>query len=1183
MLLGMPAGASAQTFHEAPTIATGDLPQSVVAGDFNRDGKADLAVANGGSDDVSLLMGDGTGGFAPAVNHHALGPVALASEDFNGDGRLDLAVARSFGVSIWLGDGAGGFSSWTDFAVIGYSEFIAAADLNTDGAADLAVGVWDPHASGYAVAVLMGDGAGGFANPVNHPVGEGASSIAAADYDGDQNVDLAVANLHSDTLSLLLGDGMGGFGPFSTVLVGASPASVTVADFNSDTRADLAVANYGSNDVAVLLGNGSGGFLPAADCVAGKGPWAIGAADFNGDSKVDLAVANRYGFALSILMGDGAGGFVKATADYGVGHEPLSVAIADLNEDGALDVAVANRGYLDSNDTAADVSILLGDGAGGFPAAAQAYRVGSGPQALAIGEFNGDDLADLVAANQVSSDLSVLLGTAPGAFGPTTSFSVFGDVRDVAIGDFNNDRKADLAAPNYSAGTVAVLLGDGSGSFGAPMVVTTPIIWPTALAAADFNQDGNRDLLVAYNGCNVCLLLGGGDGGFTPGGVFGTGGCVAHAVLVSDFNGDGKVDAAVANFGSGNVSILLGDGRGGFSPAVAYPAAIGPSSLAAGDFNADGALDLAVANNGPPHRVTILLGDGSGGFGAPVSHPAGERTVSAVVADFNGDGRQDVAAANFDSHEVSILSGDGTGGLLPAVNFSVGFEPSSLVVGDFDVDGKPDIAVVHAHERGDSWILLNTTVFQKADLAVTKDDGTTVAIPGSRLSYTITVANLGPDAVTSLRLTDTVPAELLNPVFIPSAGSYNPGTGSWTGLSLAAGQNVTLALSGTVSPMATGTMVNTATVATAVGVLDPSSANDSATDTDTVAPAANLALTMTDSPDPVPAGGALTYTFTVSNLGPLVATAVTLTDPLPAAVTFVFAPHGCTASGATVTCALGNLDPGSSRVVAIETTANHYTMATNTASASANEVDPVAPNNVASAQTQILIGSEGELTHGTVLWKDLAALPGRVAKEDLYRLGRQPMSSYEVVVDSASGDISGGSGVLLQRVGADLTTVLQDSAPVGVGFGRSLRLENVSPAPIIEEAIRVGSAGCTSDCGADDVYRIRAYETTYAIPRFNNTAGQVTVLVVQNHGDKPVAGNIWFWSTTGTLLASRSLALGPKATMVLDTTTVPGVSGTSGSITVSNDGPYGALGGKAVALDPSTGFSFDTPLAPRTE
>ena len=122
---------------------------------------------------------------------------------------------------------------------------------------------------------------------------------------------------------------------------------------------------------------------------------------------------------------------------------------------------------------------------------------------------------------------------------------------------------------------------------------------------------------------------------------------------------------------------------------------------------------------------------------------------------------------------------------------------------------------------------------------------------------------------------------------------------------------------------------------------------------------------------------------------------------------------------------------------------------------------------------------------------------------------------------------------------------------------------------------------CATPCGSDDVYRIRAFETTYSIPRFNNSGSQVTVLLVQNPAAYTVTGDIWFWSTSGTLLGSRALTLPARQTLVLNTATVLGVAGQGGTITISHDGRYGDLAGKTVALEPSTGFSFDSPMTAR--
>ena len=180
------------------------------------------------------------------------------------------------------------------------------------------------------------------------------------------------------------------------------------------------------------------------------------------------------------------------------------------------------------------------------------------------------------------------------------------------------------------------------------------------------------------------------------------------------------------------------------------------------------------------------------------------------------------------------------------------------------------------------------TLTPQADLAVTKDDGVTSAVPGTANTYTITVTNNGPSTVSSVNLTDTVPAALLNPVFgAPSDGSYDPGTGVWSGLSLATGQSVTITLTGTVDPAATGTLTNTATVSPPQGVTDTNPGNNNDTDSDTLTPQADLAITKTDGVTSVVPGGSTTYTIVVTNHGPSTAVNQAVTDTFPASITSV--------------------------------------------------------------------------------------------------------------------------------------------------------------------------------------------------------------------------------------------------------------------------------------------------------
>ena len=219
-----------------------------------------------------------------------------------------------------------------------------------------------------------------------------------------------------------------------------------------------------------------------------------------------------------------------------------------------------------------------------------------------------------------------------------------------------------------------------------------------------------------------------------------------------------------------------------------------------------------------------------------------------------------------------------------------------------------------------------------------------------------------------------------------------------------------------------------------------------------------------------------------------------------------------------------------------------------------------------------------ELVHGSDQLHDLGAGPGPAADEDWYWMSIKPYSSYEVVVDGVSGDV--GPPIEVDRVMAD-GTLFGSAVPIGVGFSRSMRFHNPNPFVVEDKFIRVKSGGCTTSCTPSDVYRLRFYETTTAVPRFNDAGTQVTVLILQNPTDGPIAGSAYFWNVGGTLLAFHPFTVVAHSTLVLNTATVPGLPGQSGTITVGHDGRYGDLSGKAVALEPATGFSFDSPMGYR--
>jgi FG-GAP-like repeat len=332
-------------------------------------------------------------------------PVSVAVGDFNGDGKLDLAAAGFEGrITILLGTGTGSFDqAGSTHVALDSPNPLAAGDFNGDGKLDLAVGVSTLMPPSRNITILLGAGTGFFSSSNSFAVGVSAESIAlaAGDFNGDGKLDLAVTNGSSSNVSVFLGAGTGSFGAATNFAVGVTPRSVAVGDFNGDGKLDLAVANSGSNNVSILLGTGAGSFEAATNFAVGNTPVSVAVGDFNGDGRHDLAVANSNSGNASILLGNGNGTFGVAT-NFAVGATQRSIAVGDFNGDGKVDLAVTNSGN--------NVSILLGTGAGSFGAATN-FAVGNGAGSLAIGDFNEDGKLDIVTANFGSNDLSLLLNT----------------------------------------------------------------------------------------------------------------------------------------------------------------------------------------------------------------------------------------------------------------------------------------------------------------------------------------------------------------------------------------------------------------------------------------------------------------------------------------------------------------------------------------------------------------------------------------------------------------------------------------------------------------------------------------------------------------------------------------------------------------------------------------------------
>lgn len=699
-------------FAAPPKLPTGFIPTAVAQGDFNGDGKMDLAISNGGDDTIYIYLGNGDGTFAlPEVLYtQGSAPVWLAAAQLRTSGHLDLVAVDgdSSQVEVFFGNGDGTFKPSSIVATLSQTPtFVLTGNFNKDGSTDLAIGlVVDGAASQPQFEVLLGDGTGAFPSMMTPP---------------------PIYN--------------GSTGPLSTDWM-------ALGDLNNDGYLDV-VTTVAFGGAIAYVNQGGTSFNQGPIFNPDDGAVAVGLGDMDGDGCLDAIQAGAYGW-LSIAKGNCDGTFTQNGPTAEVGDVAFAVGAADVNGDGKLDV-VTSSAFSDAEIIAGIgayggyfVSVLQGDGTGNVAPAAL-YRVGPDAFSFGLADLSGTGRPDIVTISATESTSSLLVNDGTGGFGHPAGETIgyVGGVTNAPPSsvvpqtlDVNGDGKPDVVLVEFGKNStlppqITVLLNDGTGQLSAPIrspINVGPNVPYPLFAVGNFRSAKTADLvyLSQYFSNTLGFFPGNGDG------TFGTGTSLStppnpYQIVSGDFNGDGKLDFALFGYSSGSfttteLDVYLGNGNGTFSHLApqTFPATTNafPQQLIAGDFNHDGKLDLMIGyntNNGwvsSGDDLDLALGNGDGTFQTPTILMAHFGPVA--VADLNHDGYLDLVQARDPDGNIMQGALDSAGGpfIAPAVTIYLGgpggtfsksatytapgiqlpsFQP--VLLGDFNGDGAPDIAL----------------------------------------------------------------------------------------------------------------------------------------------------------------------------------------------------------------------------------------------------------------------------------------------------------------------------------------------------------------------------------------------------------------------------------------------------------------------------------------------------------
>jgi hypothetical protein len=836
-------------------FATNSNPYSIANGDLDGDGKPDLAIANYGNNTVSILRNIGNPGvisFASKIDFTtATKPYSIVICDMDGDGKPDLAIANdgSNSVSVLRNLstlGSISFNTKVDFGVGSNPRSLAVGDIDGDGKPDLAVG----NSASNSISVLRNicnSSNLNFASKVDFISGSSPSSVAICDIDQNGKPDIINTNYLGNNLSLLRNIGSNGNLNFATkvdINTGSLPTSVAIGDIDLDGKPDLVTTNGNGNFVSIfpnLSSNGAFNFASRVDFTTGGFPLSVAIGDIDGDGKLDLAITNYGDNSVSLIRNTSGSSGVSfnSKVDFITGAQPGSIVIGDIDGDKKPDLAIANfngsnisvlrnnptyfaptiSSVNPSNGMVGDTINIIGSG---FNTISNNNIVFIGSTKATVYSATYDHLIISVPAGATFAPINVLntytnlIASSNQFFNPifnpnkgsiyASDFSTKVDYgtgvnpQSTAIADMNGDGKSDLAVVNTNNNTVSILRNASN-----PNSVTlagkvdfATGNQPYSVAIGDIDGDGKPDIAVAnFSSNTVSILRNTSNNGilsFASKMDFTTG-TNPTSIAIADLDGDGKLDLAITNYGDNSVSVLRNTGAIGaisFASKLDITTGSNPFSICIGDINTDNKPELVISNYGS-NSISVLRNTGTSGFvsfATKLDFATGPNPWSIAIGDIDGDGKLDLTSANTSSNSVSILrnsSSIGSIGFASKIDFTTGSGPISVAIGDIDGNGKPDLAVANNGGSSNSISLLSNISNIGTINFASKVDFTSGSYPISLVigdidgdgKPDIATANSGSNNVSVIRNNPQFP-----PPVITATGSLTPFT-SCSGLASA--------------------------------------------------------------------------------------------------------------------------------------------------------------------------------------------------------------------------------------------------------------------------------------------------------------------------------------------------------------------------------------------------------------